>query len=94
MITARFAKNSHFSSHQTSMASTKSSRSHLRLTEKQDKRKKKQINILGIGQSSPLTLSKGLNLSPGRLTAEDDDDDQDFKIQSTSKRKTRRTRAK
>lgn len=69
MITARFAKNSHYQSHQSSMASIQSNDQ-----EHQKKRKKKQKkkNLLGIGSSSPMTNSTNLTLSPGRLSTDDD----------------------
>ena len=62
------------------MASTKSSRS----TERKSKKKKKG-NLLGIGASSPLTLSANQTLSPGRLSA--DDHDEDFQLSSTRSRR-------
>ncbi|UJR14799.1 hypothetical protein I4U23_001786 [Adineta vaga] len=102
MITARFAKNSHFQSHQTSMASIKSSKSHHKSTEHEHKKKKKKKNILGIGTSSPLISSTNLTLSPGRLSTDDKDDDNDdnYTIKSSLSRrhtrtnKSRRTRVK
>ena len=90
IITARFAKNSHYQSHQTSMGSTKSNE-----REHKNKKKKKK-NILGIGTSSPLISSSNLTLSPGRLSTDDDD----YEIKSSiSKRhnrtnKSKRTRVK
>ena len=65
IITARFAKNSHYQSHQTSMASVKS-------TAVERPKKKKKKNLLGIGSSSPLTKSVNATLSPGRLSTDDD----------------------
>jgi len=96
IITARFAKNSHYQSHQTSMASTKSSKSEHKSNEREHKKKKK--NILGIGTSSPSISSANLTLSPGQLSIDDKDDD-DYEIKSSSKRhnrtnKSRRTRVK
>jgi hypothetical protein len=81
IITARFAKNSHYQSHQTSMASTKSSKSHQR------ENKKKKKNLLGIGSSSPLTLSANLTLSPGRLSPDDD-----FQVKSSLSKRHNRTK--
>ncbi|CAM4789977.1 unnamed protein product [Rotaria magnacalcarata] len=72
IITARFAKNSHYQSHQTSMASTKSSKSNKRDHKKQKNNNNKKKNILGIGASSPLISSTNLTLSPGRLSTDDD----------------------
>ncbi len=84
IITARFAKNSHYQSHQSSMASTKSSKSHHKSNEREHKKKKK--NILGIGTSSPLTLSTNLTLSPGRLSIDDD-----YEIKSSLSKRNNRT---
>jgi len=80
IITARFAKNSHYQSHQTSMASTKSSKSN----EREHKKKKK--NILGIGTSSPLISSTNLTLSPGCLSTDDD-----YEIKSSLSKRSNRT---
>jgi hypothetical protein len=86
IITARFAKNSHYQSHQTSMASTKSSKSN----ERDHKKKKKKKNILGIGTSSPLTTSSNLTLSPGRLSIDDN-----YEIKRPNRtNKSKRTRVK
>ncbi|CAF0817634.1 unnamed protein product [Adineta ricciae] len=93
IITARFAKNSHFQSHQTSVASTKSSKSRSKTSEHEHTKKKK--NILGIGTSSPLISSTNLTLSPGRLSTDDKDTDADYTIKSTlSKRHTRTTKSR
>lgn len=69
MITARFAKNSHYQSHQSSMASVQST-DHTHQTTKKKKKKKK--NLLGIGSSSPMINTTNLTLSPGRLATDDD----------------------
>lgn len=89
IITARFAKNSHYQSHQTSMASIKSQQ---KSNEREHKKKKK--NILGIGTSSPLTLSSNLTLSPGRLSIDDHDDDYDVSKRQNRTNKTKRIRRK
>jgi hypothetical protein len=85
IITARFAKNSHCQSHQTSMASTKSSKSRQKSNESEHKKKKK--NLLGIGSSSPLISSANLTLSPGRLSTDDD-----FQIKSSLSKRHNRTK--
>jgi len=74
LITARFAKNSHYQTHQSSMASTKCETT---------KKKKTKKNILGIGNSSPLTLTTNLSLSPGKL---------DLDIQPSTKSKRKRVK--
>ncbi|CAF1285471.1 unnamed protein product [Rotaria sp. Silwood1] len=97
IITARFAKNSHYQSHQSSMASTKSSKSQHKSNEREHKKKKK--NILGIGTSSPsISSTTNLILSPGRLST---DDDYDMKSslsrhynRTKSTNKSKRTRVK
>ncbi|CAF0890041.1 unnamed protein product [Rotaria sordida] len=89
IITARFAKNSHYQSHQTSMASTKSSKSQHKSNEREHKQKKKK-NILGIGTSSPSISSTNLTLSPGRLSTDDKDDD--YEIKSSLSRRHNRTK--
>ncbi|CAF3320280.1 unnamed protein product, partial [Rotaria sp. Silwood2] len=86
IITARFAKNSHYQSHQTSMASTKSSKSQHKSNEREHKKKKK--NILGIGTSSPSISSTNLTLSPGRLSTDDD-----YDMKSSLSRRHNRTKA-
>ncbi|CAF3147162.1 unnamed protein product [Rotaria sp. Silwood2] len=85
IITARFAKNSHYQSHQTSMASTKSSKSQHKSNEREHKKKKK--NILGIGTSSPSISSTNLTLSPGRLSTDDD-----YDMKSSLSRRHNRTK--
>lgn len=85
IITARFAKNSHYQTHQSSMASIKSQRK----SNKQDRKKKKK-NILGIGTSSPLITSTNLTLSPGRLSISDED----FSLKSSSKTHNQTTKSK
>ncbi|CAF1475818.1 unnamed protein product [Adineta steineri] len=91
IITARFAKNSHYQSHQTSVASTKSSKSHHKSNEREHKKKKK--NILGIGtSSSPLISSTNLTLSPGRLSTDDKDNDDDYEMKSSLSRRCNRTK--
>ena len=87
IITARFAKNSHYQSHQTSMASNKSSKSQHKTKEREHRKKKK--NILGIGTSSPLIMpSTNLTMSPGQLSSYDKNDDYEIKS-SLSKRPNR-----
>ena len=73
LITARFAKNSHYQSHQSSMATIKSKKS---TAKKKKKTTKKVTNILGIGTSSPFTRSNDENLSPGQLSSDEDEDEQ------------------
>ncbi|CAF1287041.1 unnamed protein product [Adineta steineri] len=91
IITARFAKNSHYQSHQTSVASTKSSKSHHKSNEREHKKKKK--NILGIGtSSSPLISSTNLTLSPGRLSTDHKDNDDDYEMKSSLSRRCNRTK--
>lgn len=68
LITARFAKNSHYQTHQSSMASTKSNDQQYQTK----KNKKKKKNLLGIGSSSPMTRTTNLTLSPGRLSTDED----------------------
>ena len=90
MITARFAKNSHYQSHQSSMASNKSNK-----IEHKKKQKKKKKNLLGIGSSSPLTLSTNLTLSPGRLSTDDDCSDKSSRSKAPQRtKKNPRTRVK
>jgi hypothetical protein len=66
------------------MASTKSQK---KSTKHEHKKKKK--NILGIGTSSPLTLSANLTLSPGRLST-----DTDYDMKSSLSKRHKRTRGK
>lgn len=51
-----------------------------------EKTKRSQGNILGIGHSSPLTISNDENRSPHHLSFDDDDDDQDDRRHRSTRR--------